>query len=141
MATRRTPDWLPARWGSGGIFDWPEPWSEMMESSDLRIEEYRENGDLVIRAEMPGIDPEQDVEVSVSDGTLKIRAERREERKTEDKHGFRSEFRYGSFGRSIPLPAGVAEEDISASYKEGTLEVRAIDTESAERKKIPIKRD
>jgi HSP20 family protein len=113
----------------------------MMEESDLRIEEYLENGDMVIRAEMPGIDPEQDVDITVSDGTLHINAERRKEVKTEDKRGYRSEFHYGSFGRSVRLPAGVSEDDIEASYKEGILEVRApIDTRSAESKKIPISR-
>ena len=45
---------------------------------------------------MPGIDPDKDVEITVSDHMLQVKAERRQETKTEDKKGYRSEFRYGS---------------------------------------------
>jgi HSP20 family protein len=53
----------------------------------LRVEGYEGGGALVIRAEMPGIDPDKDVDISVSDGMLTIKAERREEKKQEDKTG------------------------------------------------------
>src|SRR5512144_1999295 len=108
----------------------------------LRVEAYQEGGELVIRAEMPGIDPEKDVDISVSDGMLTIKAERREEKKQEDKAGYRSEFRYGMFSRSLPLPAGVREEDIKASYSDGILEVRVPRPEqpAAAARKIPVER-
>ena len=79
----------------------------------------------MVRAEVPGIDPDKDVDVSVSEGMLHIRAEREEKTEHKSKTGYRSEFRYGSFLRSIALPAGAKEEDITASYKDGVLEVRA----------------
>ena len=138
--TRNELDW-PSLFGSRRLFDWPESWTELMEQSDLKVEEFQEDGKLVVRAEMPGIDPDKDVEITVTDHTLHLRAERRSESKTEDKKGFRSEFHYGSFSRSIPLPAGATEDDVKATYTDGILEVRfPIDTADAEATKIPVAR-
>ncbi len=107
----------------------------------MKLEEYREGDNLVVRAEMPGLDPEKDVEITVSDNTLRIKAERREQTKTEDKEGYRSEYRYGSFVRAMRLPAGATEKDVSASYTDGILEVRVpINTAEAEAKKVAVKR-
>jgi HSP20 family molecular chaperone IbpA len=85
----------------------------------IRLEEFTEEGRYVLRAELPGIDPEKDVEVSVADGVLTIHAERKEQ----EKQGRRTEFRYGSFTRSITLPAGADEYDITAVYDKGVLEI------------------
>ncbi|HZR48140.1 MAG TPA: Hsp20/alpha crystallin family protein [Streptosporangiaceae bacterium] len=85
----------------------------------IRIEDYIEGDHYVVRAELAGIDPAKDVEIMVGDGYLTIRAERTE--KTEDKH--RSEFRYGSFSRTITLPAGADEDNVAADYRDGILTV------------------
>src|SRR5512140_766277 len=103
--------------------DWPS-WSELMDDELPRVEEFREGDTLVVRAEMPGLDPDKDVDISVSDHTLTLRAERRQESKSEDKKGYRSEFRYGSFTRTVALPAEATEKDVTASYRDGILEVR-----------------
>ncbi|MFJ5956423.1 Hsp20/alpha crystallin family protein [Paenarthrobacter sp. NPDC092416] len=79
----------------------------------------------MVRAELPGIDPEKDAEITVFDGTLTIKAERQAKKEQKEKEGYRSEFRYGSFVRRVPLPDGVKEGDVTASYKDGVLEVRA----------------
>ncbi|MBT2568857.1 Hsp20/alpha crystallin family protein [Arthrobacter sp. ISL-85] len=94
-------------------------------ASAIRVEELVDGNTLVVRAELPGIDPEKDVDVTVSDGVLSIKAERQEKKEHKDKDGYRSEFRYGSFVRRIPLPSGVQQGDVTASYKDGLLEVRA----------------
>lgn len=94
-------------------------------ASSIKVEQFQDGNTLVVRAEVPGIDPDRDVDVSVSEGMLHIRAEREEKSEHKSKNGYRSEFRYGSFTRSIALPAGAKEEDITASYKDGVLEVRA----------------
>jgi HSP20 family protein len=86
----------------------------------MRVEDYVAEGQYVVRAEVPGIDPEKDVDITVDNGVLTIKAERREEKK----EGGRSEFRYGSFTRSVTLPTGADEENVTASYRDGILEVR-----------------
>ncbi|MGX1161254.1 HSP20 family protein [Arthrobacter sp. SLBN-100] len=110
----------------------------------IRVEEFVDGKTLVVRAEMPGVDPDKDVEITIDDGYLRIRAERREKEEHKDKGRVRSEFRYGSFSRSIPLPEGVKEEDIKASYKDGMLEVRTPLPEEAAPpeapKKLPVTR-
>jgi HSP20 family protein len=85
----------------------------------IRIEDFVEGDHYMIRAELAGIDPEKDVEVTVAAGYLTIRAERHD--KTEGKH--RTEFRYGSFSRSLPLPGHANPDDIKATYDHGILTV------------------
>jgi HSP20 family protein len=98
--------------------------SEWTTEELIRVDEYRENGSLVVRAELPGIDPDTDVEINVSDGMLRIEAERRAEEKTDENGYVREELSLGSFTRTLPLPEGVTESDITASYKDGILEIR-----------------
>jgi len=90
----------------------------------IRIDEHRDDDAQVIRAELPGIDPDKDVQLTVSDGMLRINAERRIEQQTEEKGYTRHEMRYGSFTRTLPLAEGATEDDIKASYKDGVLEIR-----------------
>jgi len=104
----------------------------------LRIEEFRDDGTLVIRADLPGIDPDKDVELTVSDGMLYIHAERREEEKREEQGYLRRELRYGSLSRALPLPEGITEPDITATYKAGILEIRVPEPKQEPAKKIPI---
>lgn len=85
----------------------------------IRIEDYTAGDHYVVRAELAGIDPAKDVEITVGDGYLTIRAERTE--KAEGKH--RSEFRYGSFSRTVPLPPAADEDKVTADYRDGILTV------------------
>ena len=113
-------------------------------ASGIRVEESVEGNTLVVRAEVPGVDPDKDVSVSIVDGSLEIKAERREKSEQKDKNSYRSEFRYGSFVRRVALPEGVKQDDITASYKNGVLEVRTPVPTKAEQqpiKKIEISRD
>jgi HSP20 family protein len=108
---------LPIRRPFGLAWDWP--------GEDLiRVDEYRDGDTEVIRAELPGIDPAKDVELTVAYGMLRITAERRVEERTEDKGYLRNELRYGSMSRTLPLPDGVSESDITATYRDGILEIR-----------------
>lgn len=107
----------------------------------LRVEEFTEGNEQVVRAEMPGIDPDHDVELQVADHRLYLRAERRQSSKVDKGGEHRSEFHYGSFTRSVPLPLGATEDDVKATYKDGILEVRVpLDRKAAEAKKIPVLR-
>jgi HSP20 family protein len=109
----------------------------------IKVEEFTKDGTLVIRAELPGIDPEKDVEITVEGGMLNITAERREETEKTERDFHRRELRYGSFARGIPLPEGVDEKAVEASYKDGILEVRVpLPTEppSEVARRIPVAR-
>jgi HSP20 family protein len=108
-------------------FGFPEQFKRFVdewETAWLRTEQFRDGDDLVVRAELPGIDPEKDVEVTVQDSVLSIKAERHEDTQNSSKAGYRSEFRYGSYARTVDLPRGARGEDVRASYHDGVLEVR-----------------
>jgi HSP20 family protein len=150
MTSMMSRDW-PARWREWLAAGFPERLRafELPELDDwfgregMRLEEYREDDVVVVKAEMPGIDPEKDVEITISDDTLHIRVERKEKREETDKEkgSYRSEFRYGRFSRNIPLPAGTTDEQVKASYANGILEVRVpVKEEVAAQRKIPISR-
>jgi HSP20 family protein len=104
------------------------PMRPFASSQVMRVEDYVEGNQYVLRAELPGIDPDQDVEVTVDNGVLTITAERREEKK----EGGRSEFPYGSFTRGVTLPGGADEDAVTASYGDGILEVRVSMKEAKE---------
>ena len=86
------------------------------------IEVFEREGQLVVRAELPGLNT-KDITVEVMDDMLTISGERREEHE-ENREGYRvSERRYGHFFRSIPLPEGVKAEEVRAKFQNGVLEV------------------
>ncbi|UXA08357.1 Hsp20 family protein [Mycobacterium sp. SMC-2] len=85
----------------------------------MRLEDEMKDGRYVVRAEIPGVDPEKDLDVTVRDGQLTIKAERSEKK---DFDG-RSEFSYGSFVRTVSLPAGADEDNVEANYDKGILTV------------------
>ncbi|WP_334172174.1 Hsp20/alpha crystallin family protein [Sinomonas sp.] len=97
---------------------------EDVASAGIKVEELVEDGKLVVRAELPGIDPERDVDVSISEGQLRIDAHREERQEEKEKGGYRTEFRYGSFTRTLALPEGASADDVTATYTDGVLEVR-----------------
>lgn len=124
-----------------------EPLRKLLEgdvsASWPKVEEFLDGNTQVIRAELPGLDPDSDVDLTVVNNTLRLRAHRQEQTEHKDKDSYRSEFRYGSFSRVLPLPEGCKEDDITATYRDGVLEVRAPQPEHAEQvatKKIEVTR-
>ena len=85
----------------------------------LRVEDEVNNGRYQVRAEIPGVDPAKDIDITVHDGMLTIKAVRTQ---TVESHG-RSEFSYGAFSRSVPLPPGADVEDVKATYEKGILAI------------------
>lgn len=85
----------------------------------IRVEDSLTDEQYTVRAEIPGLDPEKDVHVSIADNMLSIRAERKEEEKTAN----RSEFHYGSLRRTVRLPDNADTTAITATYDKGILEV------------------
>jgi HSP20 family molecular chaperone IbpA len=91
----------------------------MFESHLIRVEDQAEDHKYTVRAEIPGIDPAKDLDITVQDGVLTIKAERSEQSAGRT----RSEFSYGSFVRAISLPSGADEAAITANYDKGILTV------------------
>jgi HSP20 family protein len=120
------------------------PWAAMaprfLREDVIRVDEFIDDGTLVIRAELPDVDPERDVEISVAGGVLHITAERRTEKTEEKEKGYvRRELRCGSFARTLSLPEGASEDDVEATYTNGMLEIRVpMPATTPEATKIPI---
>jgi HSP20 family molecular chaperone IbpA len=120
----------------------PRLWSDMAgwledvtpRTGVIRLEDHLTDTEYTVRAELPGLDPEKDVHLSVTHGFLTIRAERKEE--TQTKH--RTEFRYGMFERSVQLPEAADGDKVRATYKDGILEVTVPLKAQVEPKKIAI---
>jgi HSP20 family molecular chaperone IbpA len=85
----------------------------------IKVEDEIKEGTYQLHAEIPGVDPAEGVDVTVCNGMLTIKAERSEKKEANG----RSEFTYGSFTRSVTLPAGADEAAITASYDKGILTV------------------
>ena len=126
--------------------DWPtmfrRPFVVVPQGPDMiRADEFVEDGTVVMRVEMAGIDPEKDVEISLDGDVLHVTAERREEDETKERTYTRRELRYGSFHRDLLVPAGTSEADVKASYKDGILEIRvptAVQIPPAPAVRIPV---
>ena len=94
--------------------------------------------DLVVKAELPGMDP-KDIDISLSDGHLIIKGEKKQEREEKEEDYHFIERSYGSFTRSIQLPKEVKHDKINASYKNGILKVVLPKSEAAKTKETKIK--
>jgi predicted unusual protein kinase regulating ubiquinone biosynthesis (AarF/ABC1/UbiB family)/HSP20 family molecular chaperone IbpA len=122
------------------LADWLEsPWTgppPFLAGQVFRVEESIRDDRYVIQAELPGLDPENDITVTVDGRILTIRAERRQQ----DNGPCRSEFRYGSLGRAVRLPARVDAADVTARYDKGVLEVSVpVEVVKPEGTRIPVK--
>jgi HSP20 family protein len=96
------------------------------------------NGNLMVRAEIPGMD-KKDIKVVVKDDVLTISGERKRENETKDKTFHRIERSYGQFRRMIRLPAEVDADMVKATYKDGVLNVTLPKPESMKPKHIYVK--
>jgi HSP20 family protein len=101
------------------------------------VESYIEAGKMVIRADLPGIDP-KNVEISVTGDVLTIKGSREERSEQKERNFVVKEVSYGSFERSITLPQGVKAEDIKAAYKDGVLELTAPAPRETAARKVAI---
>ena len=95
--------------------------SEKFGSAFVPAAEMEETPEAIhLKLEVPGMDA-KDIDIQVTADSVSISGERKSETKTEEKGMTRSEFRYGSFSREIPLPIRVQNTNVSAEYKDGIL--------------------
>lgn len=108
---------------------------ELMELREFSptVDIFEEGNDVVVKAELPGMGKD-DIDVNVTDDVITISGEKKSEEKIEKKDYFRFERSYGSFSRSLTLPAETQTDKAKASFKNGVLEVRIPKTEAAVRK-------
>jgi len=121
---------------------WPERWfgNDEMEISALAVDVFEEKDDIVVNAELPGMEKDN-IEVNLTDHHLTIRGEKKKEEEVKEEHYYRSERSYGSFMRTIELPKDVHADKVKASFKNGILEVRLPKIEEAKMKEIKVKVD
>jgi HSP20 family protein len=86
------------------------------------IDVERDDGNLVVRADVPGIKPDE-VKIEIDNDILTVSGQHEESKEKKDKHFLRRERRYGSFSRSLALPAGVDAKKIKAKTHDGVVEV------------------
>ncbi len=113
--------------------DWPDGHERAWTPA---IDVVREEDHLVLRADMPGIKPEE-VKIEVEDDILRVSGEHRESKEEKDKNYVRRERRHGSFSRSMALPAGVDARKIKAKTHDGIIELTIPLPKEA--KKEPVK--
>jgi len=94
--------------------------------------------ELIVKCEIPGME-RKDIDISLSDGMLNIKGEKKQEREEKKADYHLVERSYGSFTRSIQLPKEVQSDKISASYKNGILTVTLPKSEEAKKKETKIK--
>ena len=114
-------EWLPTRW---------TPTAPVIES-------FIRNGEMVVRADLPGIDPKA-VELAVEGHRLVMRGERHAKEERKEKDCMYREVSYGRFERAVELPEGVDTESIKATYHDGVLEVTMKAPKAMVAKKVPI---
>ncbi len=103
----------------------------------MPIEVFETSKELVIRVELPGVKKE-DVDITVRDNYLVIKAEKKEEQEEDKEHVHIVERVYGKFERVIPLPADIDTENAKATFKDGVLEIRFPKKSATQERKIAI---
>lgn len=101
------------------------------------LDMYEEKGDVVVKAELPGMNKE-DIEVTLSDSTLTLKGEKKKEEEAKEKDYYRCEREFGSFLRTVELPADVKAEGIKATFKDGVLEIHLPKSEKAKEKEVRV---
>ena len=104
-------------------------------SPSLDVKESED--EITVRAELPGVDPKE-IDVSLHGDVLIISGDKKEESEERREGYYHAERRFGSFRRSIALPAAVDEERIAAEYDKGVLTIRLQKSEKAAAKRIPV---
>lgn len=131
----------------GGLFDFDKELNRLFDGSlklksvwGPAVDIYHDENAIRIKADLPGLE-EDEIEVSVSDGILTIKGDRKQEKEKKEKGYYRSECVYGSFERSFSLPSHVDSEKVIADYKNGVLEITLPKKVEVSQKKIRINKD
>lgn len=133
--TRRLHDMLDRAMDRSLLDNW---WFDGGSTGRLALDVYQTDNDVVVKANIPGISPE-DIDISVSGDTLTIQGETREEVETDEAQYLLRERRYASFARSITLPSSVEADKASADFENGVLVLTLPKVEEVKPKRIAVK--
>lgn len=111
---------------------------EMDEKVVPSVDIFEDKGDVVVKAEMPGIRKE-DIDITLTEDTITISGEKKIEEEMKKKDFYRRESSYGSFSRTFTLPSEVQTDKAKSMMKDGVLEIRIPRTEEAKKKEIKVK--
>lgn len=117
-----------------------EPFERRLTTFSPSIDISETDKEVIISAELPGIE-DKDIDVSLTKDSITIKGEKKEEKEEKGKSYYRMERSYGSFSRTIPLPAEIDSDKTTAEFKKGVLTIKMPKTPAAikEKKKIQIK--
>lgn len=113
-------------------------WIAPLGSADLAIDMFEKDNEVVVKAALPGIKPEE-VDVKITGDTLTIRGESKEESEVKEENYIRKERRYGAFSRSVTLPSGLQTDKADATFENGVLTLTIPKGEQVKPKSIKIK--
>ena len=105
---------------------------------ELPVDMHQTDNALVVKASLPGFKPEE-VDVSITDGTLNIKGEHKEENEVKEDNYFYKERRYGTFNRSLPIPVKVKSDKAEAVFEDGVLTLTLPKAEEVKPKQIKVK--
>jgi HSP20 family protein len=124
---------------------WESPFPHLFEDFEDKydevftpaVESYVKDGNLVVRADVPGLEL-KDLEVSILGNALSIKGERRSEQEVKKDEYLRREVSYGAFERRMSLPEGTPADKVKASFKNGVIEITIPLAKEAVAQKVPI---
>jgi len=117
---------------------WPARSQYEMAGGNLPLDIYQTKDDVVVKAALPGMKPEE-VDITLSNDTLTIRGEHREEKEVKEADYIRREHRYGTFNRTITIPVPIQNEKAQATFENGMLTLTLPKAEAVKPKQIKIK--
>lgn len=122
------------------LLDWPAFGTGMLDATDRwhpEIDVYEEDGDLVLKADLPGLGKD-DIDLELEGDVLTLKGTRKREEEVNEGGFYRCERSYGSFQRSFRLPGEVDSKKVKADFKDGVLEVKLPKAEATKAKKIEV---
>ena len=128
------PGWMHPyrqRWPNWGDF------GEVFKGRVPKVDVIDRENEIIIHAELPGVNKD-DLDVTMTENTVSIRATTKQEKKEEKGEYFRREMSRGEFQRTIPLPVNVDAENAKASFKDGIMELKLPKVKKTKRKTIKV---
>ena len=118
---------------------WPVEWEEAAgDAMRFSLDVYEEGDSVIVKADLPGVDPDN-VDINVTEDTVTIQAEKKEEIEEKKRDYLRKERRYGAFARTLALPTQVVPDKAEAQFEKGTLTLTMPKAAPEKSKQVKVK--